>query len=271
MKLRQIIKHAAVFCTAAAIVMAGSIHVIASQQPAGVTATGYKVSEKQLPEQPKVLFIGNSQTFYHDLPGEFARLCGTAGIQANVDEVTAPDYFLSYFADKTNRYGAKINEKLTSNQWDYVILQEHTSLVLQSSFGNSFKGSATTLDQAIKQAGGETVILMNWAPKNGMSILTRNDFQQYLTNSCQTVSGELNSLLSPAGIAFMKSAEQYPDINLWDEDGSHPSLAGTYLTACTVYATVSNQSPIGIAYDAGLGSETAAKMQGIAQEVVLGN
>ena len=37
-----------------------------------------------------------------------------------------------------------------------------------------------------------------------------------------------------------------PDIQLYDKDGSHPSPAGTYLTACVFYTVLSKKSPVGL-------------------------
>ena len=57
--------------------------------------------------------------------------------------------------------------------------------------------------------------------------------------------------------------EQYPQIELWGEDGMHPSVAGSYLVACTAYAVIFQQSPEGCAYTADLDAETAAQLQSL--------
>ena len=62
----------------------------------------------------------------------------------------------------------------------------------------------------------------------------------------------------------MRCLEQYPQIELWGEDGMHPSLEGSYLAACTAYAVIFQESPEGCTYTAGLDSETAAQLQTLA-------
>ncbi|WP_228277703.1 hypothetical protein, partial [Acinetobacter baumannii] len=61
---------------------------------------------------------------------------------------------------------------------------------------------------------------------------------------------------------------QRPDINLYIADKRHPSLAGTYLAAATIYAALFNRSPAGFAYTAGLDPAIAAILQTIAWETV---
>ena len=68
----------------------------------------------------------------------------------------------------------------------------------------------------------------------------------------------------PAGLAFAESAKKRPDVSLIVADKRHPSLAGTYLAACTVMASVYKTSPVGNAYTAGLPAAVAAHLQAVA-------
>jgi len=64
-------------------------------------------------------------------------------------------------------------------------------------------------------------------------------------------------------------AEKDPP-ELFDADGSHPSLAGTYLAACVVYSSLYGKSPVGNAYDyfGKVDKATAAFLQQVAWETV---
>jgi hypothetical protein len=72
----------------------------------------------------------------------------------------------------------------------------------------------------------------------------------------------------PAGYAFARSIATHPEVNLYVADKRHPTLAGTYLAACTVLATVYGVSPVGDAYTAGLPADVAAHLQATAWETV---
>ena len=64
-----------------------------------------------------------------------------------------------------------------------------------------------------------------------------------------TAGNKNQTLVIPVGLAFENAYYQRPDITLHQLDGTHPSLLGTYLAACTVFASVFNESPVGLDYD----------------------
>ena len=80
-----------------------------------------------------------------------------------------------------------------------------------------------------------------------------------------TLAGNANDVLViPAGLAFAKAIEKRADLELYQPDKRHPSLLGTYLAACTVYASMFGKSPVGLSYTAGIAPEVADFLQSIA-------
>jgi hypothetical protein len=78
-----------------------------------------------------------------------------------------------------------------------------------------------------------------------------------------------NSLLViPADLAFARVLEANPGIELHDQDKRHPSLAGTYLAAATVYATLFRATPGEPSYTAGLDPQLAVLLRTAARETV---
>lgn len=213
-------------------------------------------------ESPRILFVGNSHTFTNNLPGMFSELTTAMGHQSDVQEVTEGTYTLTQFADSADPAGSVVNQKLREETWDFVILQENTNDAF-STPEETMLPAAKTLDEKIRTAGGQTGVLMTWSPKEGASIWSLEDVQSILAQNTITVSEELDSLLIPGGVAFMRCMEQYPQIELWGEDGMHPSVAGSYLAACTAYAVIFQQSPEGCAYTADLDAKTAAQLQSL--------
>jgi hypothetical protein len=51
---------------------------------------------------------------------------------------------------------------------------------------------------------------------------------------------------------------------LWQGDGSHPTVTGTYLAACVLFAKIFDRSPVGLSYHAGVSREAAAELQATA-------
>ncbi|MDB4856729.1 hypothetical protein OAH65_02595, partial [Gammaproteobacteria bacterium] len=59
-----------------------------------------------------------------------------------------------------------------------------------------------------------------------------------------------NALVIPVGIAFENAYKMKPNIKLHKSfDGSHPSMLGTYLASCVVFASITQKSPKGIEYN----------------------
>jgi len=75
--------------------------------------------------------------------------------------------------------------------------------------------------------------------------------------------------VSPVGVAWRYIRDNHPTIQLYSGDGSHPSVAGTYLAACTFYASLFRKSPVGATYLSTLDASTAGILQNAAALSVL--
>lgn len=227
-------------------------------------------------KNPSILFIGNSFTYYHKLPSVFLELSVSGGFEPAVYDLTAGSYRLEMFADEDDEVGSQVYDALENYEWDYVVLQEQSRIPAMVPEELMYP-AARTLDTMIRRANGETVFFMTWAYKEGDSFevlgkehtSTREEMQTKLAQGYIKIADELDSMLVPAGIAFVRCASQHPDIELWDEDLNHSSPAGTYLAACVFYASLFGQSPAGLAYTAELDAQTAAILQQAAAETVL--
>jgi len=65
-----------------------------------------------------------------------------------------------------------------------------------------------------------------------------------------------------------RALARQPELNLYAADKRHPSLAGTYLAACTVFAALTGRSPVGNSYLAGIDAPTAQFLQTMAWQTV---
>ena len=79
-----------------------------------------------------------------------------------------------------------------------------------------------------------------------------------------TVAG----LVPPGHKIATRAIAARPDVELYVADKRHPSVAGTYLAACTTYATLVGKSPVGLAYTAGLPPHLAVALQQVAWDTV---
>ena len=216
----------------------------------------------------RVLFIGNSFTFYHDMPTMFAELARASGHEVMV-EVEAPSgQTLSVHA-----VSATTPERIASGDWDYVVLQEHSAMSIeQKTREEQMFPAARALDQMIRESGGRTILFMTWGYRDGLPDKGFPDFasmQAELNAGYVEIADQLGAIVAPVGIAWQNGLAQESQLDLWDPDGGHPSETGSYLTACVFYATIYRKSPEGLSYQAGLPETTARLLQTVAAETVL--
>ncbi len=226
-----------------------------------------KVPNPPVDEMPSILFVGNSHTYYNYLPDMVFQLVEGKGRSADIYELSEGAYKLEYFADTEDELGATLDEALKEMEWDFVILQENTNAAVSNSDEDMYP-YARILNEKILACGAQTGFLMTWAPKEGLDTglfqMSCQEIQAMISKHYVEISKELDSLLIPGGVAFMRCLEQYPEIELWDEDGQHASVAGTYLAACTAYAVIFQESPEGSSFTAELDEETVKALQTIA-------
>lgn len=223
----------------------------------------------------KVLFIGNSYTSANDLPGTFRQLAAGLGRTVTTSAVNPGGYTFN----QHSVYAATLTA-IQSEKWDYVILQEQSQLP-------SFPPSQVTvevfpyarkLDSLIRlnDSCTETVFYMTWGRKNGDAsncaawppVCTYAGMQEQLRKNYLQMGADNSAVVAPVGMAWNAVVQQSPLFDLWSSDESHPSLHGTYLTACVFYATLFHESPAGSTYQSSLDAIDASFLQQIAAKTV---
>ena len=229
-----------------------------------------------LKAQPKkILFVGNSYVYTNNLPLVLYNLALANGDTIIYDS-SAPGGYT--FAQHTTN--ATTLAKINAQNWDYVVLQEQSQM---PSFPpgqvqtDTYPFAAQLNDLILaNDSCTETVFFMTWGRKYGDAsncafyppLCTFEGMQARLRQSYVEMADDNQALVSPVGQAFKYARIADSTINLYVSDNSHPSPAGTYLAACTFYATIFETSPVGISYTGGLTSNQAAFLQQIAYQTV---
>lgn len=195
----------------------------------------------------RVLFIGNSFTARNDLPGLLAQLVHAGGKgELEGELISGGGASLRMHLNK-----GEAHEHLQASRWDYVVLQEQSTLPVKNPkrTGENIR----EFDAVIKAAKAQTVLYMTWARQNA------SETQAALSETYTQVGREIGATVVPVGLAWQHCLAAHPDIVLHDKDQSHPNLAGSYLAACTFYATLFIGQPKSIPnLDMGLDAETVA-------------
>jgi len=223
----------------------------------------------------KVLFVGNSQMFYYDLPGMITLMAESApATNARIE----PGRALLGGASLKRHWDAGVAKGtalglLAADHWDYVVIQE-----LFSGKEPEFEEYATKFDEEIKKAGSKTILFAtanvteSYAPGYHYpeSFKTLNDMQIAL--------GKKRGIpVAAAGYAWMKYLGPNPTdearLDLYHTDKGHPGAKGSYIYACLLYAVITGNNPEGLISEfpkirggVSIPKEEAMKMQRAAWE-----
>ena len=192
----------------------------------------------------KILFIGNSYTYFNDMPTLFSRLCGCNGKQAQVFSVTKGGRKLHENLDSADQTTRELDAVVQQNPMDVVILQEHS--VLPITDFDRFSANIKSLMEKIGPA--RYVLYQTWARKAGAEFLqehklTPRTMAVKLKEAYAKVADITGADLAPVGQCFLAVSETHPEINLYDPDLTHPSYAGSCLSAMTHYRTIFGEIP----------------------------
>lgn len=219
-------------------------------------------------ECTQILFIGNSYTSVNDLPGTLTRLINSSEHRIEATMIAPGGWFL---ADHVK--SAETINLINSQKWDFVVLQEQSQVPasIQMRATQTYP-AARTLVGNIKANGSTPMLFITWAHRDGwpeQNIPTYEKMQLAIDDGYTTIGQELKVRMSPVGFAWLKMRQQNPQMNLWQDDGSHPNEMGTYLAACVFYASIFHESPEGLSYKGGLSKEDAKLLQQTAASAVL--
>jgi hypothetical protein len=220
-----------------------------------------------------LLWVGNSFFYYNNsMHGHVALLTrGDKSITHRGVSVTISGSGIdwhdvaSYLGpDRIGKYSFVGDNEIRFNppgpQFDAVMVMDCSQCPIHPQLKSVFHTYAKKHADTIRANGARPILFMSWAYKDKPE-MTAQLAEQY------TIAGKANGAqVVPAGLAFAKSVALKPNLDLYVADKRHPSLAGTYLAACTVYASLFGKSPVGNAYTAGLPADVAAHLQQVAWE-----
>jgi hypothetical protein len=222
------------------------------------------------------LWVGNSFFYYnnsmHNHVGNLARAADPKS-QYRAVSVTISGSGIdwhdmeSYFRPNgIGRYSFGGDNEIVFNkvgkQFDAVIVMDCSQCPIHPQLKSTFYEYAKKQSAIIVAHGARPIFFMSWAYKD------RPEMTAQLSEA-YTIAGNANdALVIPAGLAFAKAIEKRPDLEFYQLDKRHPTLLGTYLAACTVYAATTKKSPIGNTYTAGIDPALANFLQTTAWETI---
>ena len=227
----------------------------------------------------RVLFVGNSLTYSHDLPSMLQQLRASAGDSGfTFATVTQGGASCKRLWQKTNA-----KQEIATGAYDGVVLQEdlpETTVEMFEKFSCNF-ARATRLAAEVRaaarasagraeadarsQRSGAMVLYAAWAYARLGHVISDDQIEA----AHLRVARENELDVAMVGLARRLAAERQPHIELYDEDREHPSVEGAYLAALVLHSALgfgsARKAGCTFAPD-GMSDATAAALQAVADD-----
>jgi hypothetical protein len=179
-------------------------------------------------------------------------------------------------------------EKINSQKWDFVLLQGSAAVIAfpathdEIFYPRDFHALRKPLMDLKAQVEANnpdamTVWMMNWAYEDGLTYIEGRDedyfdMQQLIYDNTLSFADEIGLVIAPAGWAWREIMLSDPGLHyLFQSDWSHPSVRGSYLTACVIYSTLFMEDLRGVPYYADIPEFEAMRFQFTASLIVTRN
>lgn len=230
----------------------------------------------------KVLFIGNSYTYYNWSSYMLKEIAWKEGLEVEVALSAHSGFTIERHLDH-----AVTTSFVNAGGYDYAIVQEYNDRMAvvgadlaKGSLGSDalkYVTNMKTMISNIKAKSPSVVPLIetSWGTKNGVGSLIKTNWtdyvtmQGYVTEGTKHVATQASVDCTLLGEAWKKVRSERPSLEMYHTDLHHPSYAGSYLKACVNYLTLSGKKFGSDPCDCLLDSETAAYLRGVAESVVL--
>jgi hypothetical protein len=178
---------------------------------------GVAIGKSPPPGPLRVLFVGNSYLYTHDVSEVFADVAAARGIAVQVGLLAEPNFAIEDHLARSD-YALRLAEG-----WDWVVLQQGPSSLPESQVNLRFhSGLAAQLAQA---EGAQTALMSAWPA-------LQNEHTWLNAEMSYRNAALANGLcVLPVATAWRLAREQAPTIALYQPDQLHPERAGTLLAA----------------------------------------
>jgi hypothetical protein len=183
-----------------------------------------------------ILFIGNSLTGENELPEIVEAFYVHQGLAMDVESVVRSGASLEDQWYDASAAGALA--QIGRGGWSVVVLQQGPSALPSSRL--ELVEWTVNYDQRIRAVGARTALFSVW-PMN-----TRMTAFDSVAMSYGLAASEVDGIFLPATQAWLEAWARDPSAPLYSSDGFHPSPAGTYLAAATIFGVLADRSPLAL-------------------------
>ena len=190
----------------------------------------------------KILFIGNSYTYYHDMPERiFAPMAAEAGCDFEIQALTHGGYKLCWYADPENHEHKRLQEVIEGRHFDCIVLQDHSLATCDDP--GAFFGGIRAMKQLLQDKTDHFVLYGTWGRKPGCVTLeelglTHEEMTRHIAEFYDEAGQRFDMTVAHVGKAFDAYLAEHPDAELYFEDLHHSSVLGSTIAARTILNTI---------------------------------
>lgn len=192
----------------------------------------------------KILFVGNSYTYFNDMPKLLEALLKENGYDAEVASVTKGGRKLYENIDKNDETAQALKKEAAENDFDILFVQEQSLLPISDK--EAFLRGVCKVTEAV--AAKRTVLYATWGRKCGSEVLTERNLSSeemtlLLNRAYDEAATAAGAEVSRVGLCFLEISKKLNGIELYTSDLSHPSFIGSCVAALAHYTTVIGEFP----------------------------
>ncbi|HCA08815.1 DUF4886 domain-containing protein [Chryseobacterium sp.] len=250
-------------------------------------------------KEVNVLFIGNSLTYFHDMPKMLQAMLSENDQNFKIYQSTFPGMSLSDHLDeiivartenmvntrkKTDSETTETEKMIAERNWDVIIMQTGTVSVLIPEYRDQdIDHSIKTIKKLVSNPDCKFILFTTWAgkenypqkycypskiifdPKICSPVIKDLVQHQELISEGHSLLASKNDLIqSKNSEKFYEVMTKHPDIELL-EDEIHPNKTGSFFNACIFYSLLTDKDASQLKYLGEIKPETANTLKRMAK------
>lgn len=258
----------------------------------------HEVNEKH------VLFIGNSLTYFHNMPQTLQKMLDETHPEIRIDQITFPGMSLNAHLSeiitssteneintrkKNDNEQTETEKKLVEKKWDIIVLQTGTvGVLIPENRELKINKAISDIKKRVTSRGCQFILFNTWPSKDSYpkkycypgSMIDKTlqnheycspvmeNLRQEVTainNSYKILSKENNLIQSDNGTKFFDIITKHPEIELYDDE-THPSQYGSFLNACIFYKMLTGRRASALNYNGNIEPEKSKLLKSVADE-----
>lgn len=249
-----------------------------------------------------ILFIGNSLTYFHEMPSIVQDMLNETHPGINVEQSAFPGMSLDSHLDNiitsrtengisTRKKGkgelTKTEKKLLEKSWDIIILQSGTvSFLIPEARQYNIEPAIFKIKELIKNPKCRVLLFSTWPSKvdypkqycYSESMINKdtlsldcccsvniNNIEQHtalINKAYHETAKALNLEKSNNTDKVYEVLNEYKDLELY-EDNIHPNEIGSFLNACVFYQMITGKDALDLKYSGNISEENAKLLKQI--------